>query len=304
MGLHQIQAHPVKQGAKLHDGEQGAIVMRILAAEQVLQAYDRVSELYPHIPSLGHWRAWEYAAYRHHRLDGRILDLGCGDGRYFRLLWPQAANVVGVDMSPGVAELGRQSGVYCEVHVAPAHQVPEADASFDHVFANCSLEHMDHLDAVLAEIHRCLRPRGTLLCSVVTDRFVQWALLPTLISMAGFDEAAAALQREFIDYHHVANPFSVDDWVKSFDRSGLIAEEHIPILPKHNSGIFLLMDSLWHVKRAGGGEMGDTIFPFLATNANFPGAFRKILDGLLQMETDWRDCSGAVFLVRKRGTGI
>lgn len=278
---------------------QNKMQTRVLASMEVLEGYDAVSTLYPHIPPLSHWRSWEYAAYQHYRLDGRVLDLGCGNGQYFRLIWPQATDVVGVDMSPDVAELGRQSGVYREVHVVPAHQVPEHDASFDHVFANCSLEHMDHLDAVLAEIHRCLKPGGALLCSVVTDRFVQWSLLPNLVAMAGFDEAAAALQKDFLDYHHLANPLSVDEWAKSFNRAGLVAEEHIPILPKHNSGIFLLMDSLWHVKRAGGGEMGDVIFPFLSSNANFPGAFRKVFAGLLEMETDWQDCSGAVFLVRK-----
>ena len=268
-------------------------------SSEILRGYDAVSTLYPHIPPLSHWRAWEYAAYQHHQLDGRILDIGCGDGRYFRLIWPQATNVVGVDMNPGVAELGRQSGVYREIHVAPAHQVPEPDASFDHVFANCSLEHMDHLDAVLAEINRCLKPGGTLLCSVVTDRFIQWQLLPNLVAMAGFDDAAAGLQKDFLDYHHLANPLSVDEWVKSFNRVGLVPVEHVPILPKHNSGIFLLMDSLWHVKKADGSEIGDVIFPFLSTNANFPAAFRKVFAGLLEMETNWQDCSGAVFLVRK-----
>lgn len=272
-----------------------------LDSEEVLKGYDAVSTLYPHIPPLSHWRAWEYAAYQKYRIDGRILDLGCGDGRYFRLIWPHATEVVGVDMDAAVAEHGRHSGVYSEVHITPAHQVPEKDASFDHVFANCSLEHMDNLDGVLAEIHRCLKPGGTLLCSVVTDRFVQWSLLPNLVAMAGFDDAAAALQKDFIDYHHLANPLSVADWTKSFNRAGLVAEEHIPILPKHNSGIFMVMDALWHVKRAGGGEIGDVIFPFLSANANFPGAFRRVFAGLLEMETDWQDCSGAVFLVRKPG---
>jgi SAM-dependent methyltransferase len=273
--------------------------LKLIDPSEILAGYDAVSALYPHIPPLSHWRAWEYAAYQHQRLDGRILDLGCGDGRYFRLIWPQASEVVGVDMSPEVAELGRQSGVYREVHVGPAHKVPEADASFDHVFANCSLEHMDNLDAVLAEIRRCLKPGGTLLCSVVTNRFVEWVLLPNLIGIAGFDDAAAALRKDFLDYHHLANPLSVDEWAKRFNRAGLVPDQHTPILPKHNSGIFLLMDNLWHVKRAGGGEIGDVVFPFLSSNANFPSAFRKVFAGLLQMEADWQDCSGAVFLVRK-----
>ncbi len=272
---------------------------KILLSEDVLSGYDAVSTLYPHIPSMSHWRAWEYAAYQHNCLDGRVLDLGCGDGRYFQLIWPSTTDVVGVDMCPSVAELGLQSGVYRNVHIAPAHQVPEADASFDHVFANCSLEHMDHLDAVLAEIYRCLKPGGTLLCSVVTDFFVQWSLLPNLVAMAGFDDAATALQKEFLDYHHLANPLPVEDWANSFKRAGLIPEEHIPVLPKHNSGIFLLMDNLWHIKKGTGGELGDVIFPFLSANPNFPSAFRKVFEGLLEMETDWQDCSGAVFLVRK-----
>ena len=272
---------------------------KILVSSEILEGYDAVSTLYPHIPSMSHWRAWEYAAYQNYRFDGRILDLGCGDGQYFRLIWPEAINVVGVDMNPGVAELGLQSGVYRDVHIAPAHQLPETDASFDHVFANCSLEHMDHLDAVLAEIYRCLKPGGTLLCSVVTDRFVEWSLLPNLVAMAGFDDAATVLQKDFLDYHHLANPLTVDEWTNSFKRAGLIPEEHIPILPKHNSGIWLLMDSLWHAKHRDGGEIGNKIFPFLSANAKFPDAFRKIFAGLLEMETDWYDGSGAIFLVRK-----
>jgi hypothetical protein len=117
--------------------------------------------------------------------------------------------------------------------------------------------------------------------------------------MAGFDGTATALKKDFLDYHHLANPLSVGAWEQRLSRAGLIADEHIPILPKYNSGIFLLMDNLWHVKRSGGGELGDAIFPFLSSNTNFPGAFRQVLAGLLDMETDWQDCSGAVFLARK-----
>lgn len=274
---------------------------KILTTEEVLLGYDAVSTLYPHVPSLSHWRAWEYAAYQKFKIDGRIIDLGCGDGRYFHLIWPSAADVIGADINPVIAEAGKRSGVYREVHVAQAHHVPEPDASFDHVFANCSLEHMNCLDAVLTEIHRCLKPGGTLLCSVVTDRFVQWLLLPKLVAMADFDDAAKALQKDFLNYHNLANPLSVGEWLKSFNRAGLVPEEHVPILPKFNGGIFLLMDNLWHMKREGGGEMGDVVFPFLSTNPKFPRAFRKVIEGILDMEIDWQDCCGAVFSARKPG---
>ena len=276
-----------------------AIERASVSIDDVLQGYDAVCPLYPHVPSLSHWRSWECAAYRHHRLAGRVLDLGCGDGRYFRLLWPSADDVVGVEIDPRVAEIGEQSGVYRRVHVAPAHRVPEPDASFDHVFANCSLEHMDRLDVVLAEIERCLKPGGTLLCSVVTQRFVEWALLPHLVQEAGYPAASAGLLGDFIDYHHLVNPLPAVEWERRFEDAGMHCEQHIPILPRYNSGIFLLMEGLWHLKRAGRGELGETIHPFLAVNPRFPRAFRHVLEGLLEMETDWQDCSGAVFLVRK-----
>lgn len=272
---------------------------QILGINEILAGYDAVSALYPYIPSMSHWRAWEYAAYKRFSLSGRILDVGCGDGRYFKLIWPEANDVVGIDLDPGAAESGRLSGVYRQVHTAGAHSIPEPASAFDHVFANCSLEHMDHLDAVLAEIHRCLRPGGTLLCSVVTNRFIEWPPLPRMAELAGYPAAVLALREQWMDYHHLVNPLPVADWMQRLKQAGLRPETHIPILPQYNSGAFLLMDGLWHVQQAKGGCIGDTIHSLLSTNPNFPGAFRKILEGLLEMETEWQDCSGAVFLARK-----
>ncbi len=272
---------------------------KILTSDEILQGYDAVAALYPYTPPLSHWRAWEYAAYRHHSIDGRILDVGCGDGRYFKLIWPEADNVVGVDMDPAAADRGRASGVYRTVHTVAADRIPEPNSTFDNAFANCSLEHMDNIDGVLREIARCLKPGGTLSCSVVTNRFVEWSLLPAMVSEAGFEQAAQKLQSDFMAYHHLANPLRVDAWVGAFNRAGLFVEEHIPILPRFNSSIWVLMDSLWHVQKKSGGEFGDVIHPILASNPKFPVAFRKIFEGLLEMEVDWSDCTGAVFNVRR-----
>jgi SAM-dependent methyltransferase len=50
--------------------------------------------------------------------------------------------------------------------VAPAHDIPEPDASFDAVLCTQVLEHVPDPAAVLAELHRLLRPGGTLYLSV------------------------------------------------------------------------------------------------------------------------------------------
>lgn len=271
----------------------------VIGFAEILQGYDAVSTIYGYLPSLSHWRAWEYAAYQRYVLNGRVLDLGCGDGRYFKLLWPDVKEVVGVDMDPTTAESARKSGIYEKVYTSLAHQIPEPDASFDHVFANCSLEHMDHLDEVLKEVSRCLKPGGTLICSVVTHRFKEWSVIPMFVSMAGFEKVGEELQQEFLSYHHLSNPLHPREWQARFDAAGLITHEHVPILPKYNSGFFLFTDSLWHLRGGISGELGNIIFPFLTSNPRFPIGFRTILQGLLEMETDLKDCSGAIFEAKK-----
>ena len=44
---------------------------------------------------------------------------------------------------------------------------------------------MDNLDTVLAGACRCLKPGGRMLCSVATDNFVNWLLLPKILTDLG-----------------------------------------------------------------------------------------------------------------------
>jgi SAM-dependent methyltransferase len=267
----------------------------ILSVDEILGGYDAVSQLYPHVPPMSMWRAWEYAAYRRYRLSDPVLDVGCGDGKYFRLIWPQIRDVVGVDMDPEAARAAQQSGVYREVHVAPAHQLTFFPGRFASAFANCSLEHMDHLPMVLEGICGSLSPGGTFLLSVVTDKFIEWATLPLLIDQIGLTERARSLQAEYEAYHHLVNPFPAIVWVEQLEKAGFEVLEHIPIIPEMTSRLFLFLDHLWHVKTSGG-EISNGLYPYLTTLPTFPQAFREVLNGVLKMERDWSVGSGAIFL--------
>ena len=156
--------------------------------EEILEGYDAMAALYPWIPSLIMWRGWEYAIYRRCQLPGPVLDIGCGDGRFFRHVFPGCDDVVGVDDSEGVVMHARALGVYRQVHQLAADRLPADDERFHSAFANCSLEHMSNLPAVLRGIADSLHPGGTLLCSVVTDKILEWSPIPWLIGAAG-DEA-------------------------------------------------------------------------------------------------------------------
>jgi SAM-dependent methyltransferase len=92
-------------------------------------------------------------------VDGkRILDLGCGKGRFAARLTELGADVVGVDLS--AAMLAKATGLARAR--ASARRLPFADGSFDAVVAIEVLEHVGDVNPVLAEIRRVLRPGGTL----------------------------------------------------------------------------------------------------------------------------------------------
>ncbi|MCG9966643.1 methyltransferase domain-containing protein [Pelotomaculum terephthalicicum JT] len=257
-----------------------------------------VSKLYPHIPPMTMWRAWEYAAYKHYNLTEPVLDIGCGDGQFFRLVWPEIRDVIGVDIEPGVVKAAKETGFYRDVYIIPAHDMPFAPGSFASVFANCSLEHMDHLPEVLECIARVLHSGGTFLLSVATDKFLEWASLPLLISCVGVPERAVFLQDEYISFHHLVNPLSPQKWVGQLESAGFEVLEYMPILPELNGRIFLFIDNLWHVK-LGMKEIGGFLEEYFATLPNFPIAFGEIMHGLLNAEKIWQIGCGAVFYVRK-----
>ena len=92
--------------------------------------------------------------------DSDILDVGAGAGiveaMNFRGL---ARRVCGVDLDPRV----ETNPFLDEGRLTDAGRLPYSDCSFDVVFADNVMEHLDEPAVVLAEISRVLRPGGKLL---------------------------------------------------------------------------------------------------------------------------------------------
>ncbi len=98
------------------------------------------------------------------RVDGlRILDLGCGKGRFARILADRGARVVGVDVSPGMLAAARLAGLDCVL--GSARRLPFPASSFDAALAVEVFEHLGPMavDEAIAEVSRVLRPGGTFL---------------------------------------------------------------------------------------------------------------------------------------------
>lgn len=266
--------------------------------QDVLDAFNRLENIYPRVLPLTMWRAWELAAYKRFSLAEPVLDLACGDGSLFRLTWPAIRDVAGIDLDKGAAERALISGVYKRVENVSANQLPFENNSFASVFSNCALEHMDDIEGVIREAHRVLRPNGLFLLSVVTDHFLDWTPLPFLTKVLGFPARWAGVREDYLNYHHLRNPFPSEEWVRLFEHAGFAVEENIPILPDAFAHFFLFLDQLWHIPYEQT-EASTALYPVLLKLPNYSEGMQDILSGLYKLSTDYRQGAGAVFALRK-----
>jgi ubiquinone/menaquinone biosynthesis C-methylase UbiE len=93
-----------------------------------------------------------------------VLDFGCGHGMAAVVLARQGACVTAFDLSRGYLDEARNraraNGVRVQFVQADGERLPFADASFDRVWGNAVLHHLD-LRVAAHELFRVLRPGGS-----------------------------------------------------------------------------------------------------------------------------------------------
>lgn len=128
---------------------------------------------YPEEPWIGVARSFDMGL-EFLDLDGSetILDLGAGRGWAAKELARRGCRVVAIDIVPDDnVGLGRgkalmeHAGVYFERVIGDGENLPFQPESFDVVFGAAVLHHSSHLDLLLQQLHRVLKPGGRL-CAI------------------------------------------------------------------------------------------------------------------------------------------
>lgn len=94
----------------------------------------------------------------------RVLDVGCGTGRWVRRLEERGLSVVGIDQSSEMLSLARKRGTLSLMVSGEAQNLPFRDESFECVSAVTVIQHIPPQEQVraLSEMVRVLRPGGYL----------------------------------------------------------------------------------------------------------------------------------------------
>ncbi|MFI8933305.1 class I SAM-dependent methyltransferase [Streptomyces sp. NPDC053474] len=107
----------------------------------------------------------------------KVLDIGCGTGRFTVPMADKGADVSGLDISRPMLDVAerklRERGLSADLREGDMAHLPFADASFDTVTSMLALMHIPLQDrpAVFAEVHRVLRPGGRMLLGVKNSVF-------------------------------------------------------------------------------------------------------------------------------------
>lgn len=93
-------------------------------------------------------------------LTGRVLDIGCGIGDFLAF----RKDTVGVDVNPKLVAHCHERGL--DARTMPIDVLPFEEAAFDGAMLDNVLEHIAEPGPLLAEVHRVVRPGGTLVVGV------------------------------------------------------------------------------------------------------------------------------------------
>jgi len=137
-------------------------------SQLVKEGYDKISDHF----SQTRYRPWsEFALFKQYIREGqKILDLGCGNGRWYQFLKEQGIRVdyYGLDISEKLLKIAKEKypEVGAKFTAGEITSLPYPDNQFAAVICNATFHHLPTKSLrrrSLAEMHRVLKPGGNLL---------------------------------------------------------------------------------------------------------------------------------------------
>lgn len=149
-----------------------------------------------------------------------ILDIGCGDGIFAKVLFAEKIDT-GIDPSSAEIARARELRVYKELIVCSGDRIPKPNGSYRTIFSNSVLEHIPDVLPVLKEAHRLLAADGCLYLTIPTDQFERASLLARTLQAIGLGSLAeryGTFYNRFWGHYHA---YKQSRWRELFSEAGL-----------------------------------------------------------------------------------
>lgn len=158
--------------------------------------------------------------------EDKILDLGCGNGRYYSLL--KNAQYTGIDNSESLVNLARRKHPEANFQIQDALNLNFKDNAFDKIYSIAVLHHIPSCEfrlKFLSEAKRVLKPNGRIILTVWKfhqKKEILLLLKYTVLKLLGFSkldfkDILEPWSNKALRYYHW---FSKRELGKLFEKSG------------------------------------------------------------------------------------
>jgi tRNA (uracil-5-)-methyltransferase TRM9 len=155
----------------------------------------------------------------------KVLDLGCGNGRWYKIFKEKKVDYFGLDNSEKLIEIAKKNFPDAKFFVGDALSLPFQDDFFDKVYSIALLHHIPSEDfriKVLKETKRVLKPGGILILTcwrIHRLREILALLKYTLLKIIGrskldFKDFFVPWGKKMLRYYHFFTQRELENLVK------------------------------------------------------------------------------------------
>lgn len=146
----------------------------------------------------------------------RVLDAGCGPGRYSRYWRESGSHVTALDLAADMLQQAQYQQVADDYLLADIEAIPLPDSGFDLVWSNLAVQWCSDIHLALSELYRQLKPGGVLAFTTLTA-----GSLPELnIAWQTLDDAhhancflpTEALENALSQWHYQCSHTTLSQW--------------------------------------------------------------------------------------------
>jgi SAM-dependent methyltransferase len=169
-------------------------------------------------------RAVEARFYEDIELPAPTLDLGCGDGHFASVAFDRKLEV-GTDPWRAPLEEAFERNTYLGLAQSDGAAQPFPNAYFASAVSNSVLEHILHIEAVLAETARLLKPDAPFIFCVPNHQFLSTLSIGRMLNQVGL-RTLGDFYRSFFNrisrHHHCDDPKT---WEERLQKAGFCLEK-------------------------------------------------------------------------------
>lgn len=181
--------------------------------EEYFRRYLRIAPL-----CVALWRSVEAKHLSKIKLVRPILDIGCGWGEFAEAFGKKID--MGIDIVARDLYIASKGGMYKNLTLADARNLPFAENSYSSIISISTFEHIPNTKKLLKEMYRVLKPNGILAITMETDEVDSNTFYRPLLKKIGLPFMSDFLTWAYNTYFHRSTLSTKKEWISHIEKSG------------------------------------------------------------------------------------